>query len=109
MVGNRARMPSNGGSDGRPRPRGRKSAEGLNRVNRSRPQLRGWCKCGCPLLQYHHIVEWAEEAHFRPEDMMVLCPLHHDQATKGAMPELEQRQMKSAPPNIQQGHALALL
>jgi hypothetical protein len=29
-------------------------------------------------------VEWAEEEHFRPEDMMVLCPLHHDQATKGA-------------------------
>src|ERR1700692_4051167 len=69
----------------------------------------GCCKCGSPILQYHHIVEWADEEHFRPEDMMVLCPLHHDQATKGAMPELEQRQMKSAPHNIQRGHALGLL
>src|SRR5450755_2216738 len=64
----------------------------------------GCCKCGTPILQYHHIVEWAEEEHFRPEDMMVLCPLHHDQATKGAMPAIEQRQMKSAPHNIQRGH-----
>ena len=69
----------------------------------------GCCVCGVPILQYHHIVKWSEDQHFRPEDMMVLCPLHHDQATKGAMPELEQRRLKANPHNIQNGFAKGLL
>lgn len=40
---------------------------------------------------------------------MVLCPLHHDQATKGAMPEAEQRRFKANPCNIQRGLAQGLL
>ena len=40
---------------------------------------------------------------------MVLCPLHHDQATKGAMPIAEQRELKSMPRNIKTGRALGLL
>jgi hypothetical protein len=32
--------------------------------------------------------------------MMVLCPTHHDQATKKAMPEEEQRRFKAEPFNI---------
>jgi hypothetical protein len=36
----------------------------------------------------------SEDQHFRPEDMMVLCPTHHNQATKGAMPVGEQREFK---------------
>lgn len=36
---------------------------------------------------------------------MVLCPLHHDQATKGAMPEAEQRELKAKPLNIVKGRA----
>jgi hypothetical protein len=62
--------------------------------------------CGNPILQYHHIVEWSVEQHFRPEDMMVLCPLHHDQASKGAMTEKEQR---AAPVNVGQGRVSGLL
>ncbi len=69
----------------------------------------GCCVCGNPIIQYHHIVEWADEEHFRPEDMMVLCPLHHDQATKGAMPEAEQRRQKLNPLNLRQGRARGLL
>jgi hypothetical protein len=38
--------------------------------------------------------------HYRPEDMMVLCPNHHVKATKGAMPEAEQRALKANPWNI---------
>ena len=60
----------------------------------------GCCVCGCPIIQYHHIIEWSEDHHFRPDDMMVLCPLHHDQATKGAMPEIEQREFKKNPLNV---------
>jgi hypothetical protein len=63
----------------------------------------GCCKCGIPILQYHHIVPWSVEEHYRPEDMMVLCPLHHDQATKGAMQIDEQRELKASPFNIQKG------
>jgi hypothetical protein len=69
----------------------------------------GCCACGIPILQYHHIVEWADDHHFRPEDMMVLCPTHHDQATKGAMSEVEQRALKAAPFNIQHGMTKGML
>jgi hypothetical protein len=69
----------------------------------------GCCVCGNPILQYHHIVEWAAEPHFRVADMMVLCPLHHDQATKKAMPEDEQRKFKARPRNIVAGLAKGLL
>ncbi len=69
----------------------------------------GCCACGVPIIQYHHIVEWAKDQHFRPEDMMALCPTHHDQATKRAMPEPEQRQLKAKPHNIQRGLAKGLL
>jgi hypothetical protein len=69
----------------------------------------GCCKCGSPILQYHHIIPWEEEEHYRPDDMMVLCPLHHDQVTKGAMPVTEQRELKSKPHNIEIGHAFGLL
>lgn len=40
---------------------------------------------------------------------MALCPYCHDEATKGAMPEHEQRALKSAPHNIRQGYAEGLL
>lgn len=61
----------------------------------------GCCVCGLPIVQYHHIIPWAKEKHYRQEDMMVLCPNHHDQATKNAMPEKEQREYKSNPYNKQ--------
>ncbi len=63
----------------------------------------GCCKCGSP------IVPWSEDQHFRPEDMMVLCPLHHDQVTKGAMSLAEQRESKSKPYNIERGYVFGLL
>jgi hypothetical protein len=69
----------------------------------------GCCECGSPILQYHHIVEWAEDHHFRTKDMMALCPNHHDQATKGAMPEAEQRALKANPWNIRHQMAKGLL
>src|SRR5438876_516481 len=69
----------------------------------------GCCVCGLPVYQYHHIVPWRAEHHARPEDMMVLCPNHHDQATKGAMPEDEQRRYKSSPHNIERGYVDGLL
>jgi hypothetical protein len=41
--------------------------------------------------------------------MMALCPNHHDQATKGAMPEPEQRALKAKPWNMRHQMAKGLL
>jgi hypothetical protein len=83
---------------------GRSTPSGVKRQLRREAGF-GCCKCGDPILQYHHIVEFWKERHFRAEDMMVLCPKHHDQATKGAMPEAEQRAYKANPHNISLGLA----
>lgn len=63
----------------------------------------GCCRCGSPIIQYQHIIGYAKDPHFRAEDMMVLCPGCHDMATKGALPEPEQRKLKARPFNIEQG------
>ena len=65
----------------------------------------GCCKCGRPVYEYHHIIEYANDPHFRSEDMMILCPYCHDEATKGAMTEKEQRVHKANLYNIQRGLA----
>lgn len=69
----------------------------------------GCCVCGLPIIQYHHIVPQSQDQHNRPDDMMVLCPNHHDAVTKGAVPEEEQRAQKAAPLNIQRGLAQGVL
>jgi ferredoxin len=73
-------------------------------VNVSR-QLRqdagfGCCACGHPFIQYHHIIPWAEDEHFRSQDMMVLCGNCHYLCTVGAITENEQRTYKARPRNI---------
>lgn len=37
----------------------------------------GCAACGSPLLDYHHIIPWAERGHNEPEHMIALCPNHH--------------------------------
>jgi hypothetical protein len=64
----------------------------------------GCCKCSLPIYEYQHIVPYATEPHFRPEDMMILCPLCHSEATLGAMTEEEQRRYKSHPHNLTKGY-----
>ena len=59
----------------------------------------GCCKCGFPIIEYHHIIKDSEN----PEDIMVFCPIHHHEATVGAMLEKEQRFHKANPYNIEQG------
>src|SRR5437867_1684432 len=65
----------------------------------------GCCKCGFPVVQYHHIIEYANDPHFRPEDMMALCARCHEEATKGVMTVAEQRRFKAHPHNIGRGWA----
>lgn len=60
----------------------------------------GCCRCGHPFIQYHHIVPWAEDQHFRPDDMMVLCGQCHPLCTTNAIPQKDQRAFKARPKNI---------
>lgn len=70
----------------------------------------GCCACGHPILQYHHIVPYTDDdPHYRPGDMMILCPNCHDKATQGVMKEDEQRRLKGRPSNIEHGHAAGQL
>jgi hypothetical protein len=59
----------------------------------------GCCRCGFPVYQYHHIVPYEREEHFRPKDMMILCTRCHEMATKGALKEPKQRHFKQFPFN----------
>jgi predicted nucleic acid-binding Zn-ribbon protein len=65
----------------------------------------GCCACGNPLLQYHHIIPYAEDHHFRPADMMALCPNHHVEANERVLDEQQQRALKTSPFNCNQGLA----
>lgn len=60
----------------------------------------GCCKCGLPIIEYHHIVKESQN----PEDIMLLCPLHHHEATVGAMLDEEQRYYKTNPYNVDKGY-----
>ncbi|MGA2766732.1 MAG: hypothetical protein ABSF24_00230 [Candidatus Bathyarchaeia archaeon] len=60
----------------------------------------GCCKCGQPIVQYHHIVRKSK----KPEDIMLLCPFPcHYKATHKVMTKKEQLFYKSNPYNIKQG------
>jgi hypothetical protein len=59
----------------------------------------GCCECGFPIIEYHHIVKDSQN----PEDIMLLCPIHHHEATVGAMLLADQRSRKSNPFNITSG------
>lgn len=37
----------------------------------------GCCKCGSAILDYHHIIEFAEKAHHDPDHIIALCPTCH--------------------------------
>ncbi len=65
----------------------------------------GCCKCGCPIIIYHHIIPWKIEHHFRPQDMMCFCPNDATEADSGAMPEAKQRFYKLNPRNKIKGFA----
>lgn len=65
----------------------------------------GCCRCGFPIFQYHHIVPYETEHHFRAADMMILCPNCHDMATKGALKEQKQRHFKALSFNRKRGYS----
>ena len=63
----------------------------------------GCVQCGAPFVEYHHIVPWAEENHFRPEDMVAVCPTCHSMFAR--LPRERQYDRKKEPHNIREGNA----
>jgi HNH endonuclease len=61
----------------------------------------GCAKCGHPYLEYHHIIPWAEEQHFRTDDMLALCGNCHP-AVAGWEKD-RQYELKRTPHNVATG------
>ncbi|MCX5513832.1 HNH endonuclease [Kaistia algarum] len=58
----------------------------------------GCAKCGHPYLEYHHIVPWRDDQHYRVEDMVALCANCH--ANIDVYRADRQYQLKYKPKNI---------
>ncbi|MFB9330103.1 HNH endonuclease [Paenibacillus aurantiacus] len=69
----------------------------------------GCACCGNPFVEYHHIVPYAVDQHFREADMLALCPYCHHAANIGAMTEHTQREHKRNPYNLKNGRATGQL
>lgn len=61
----------------------------------------GCVKCGHPYIEYHHIIPYAEEQHFRQEDMMAVCGNCHPAVSK--LGRDLQRELKAKPYNVSKG------
>ena len=58
----------------------------------------GCARCGHPYIEYHHIIPYAEEQHFRPEDMVALCGNCHPAVSK--LGRDRQYEIKRDPHNV---------
>lgn len=61
----------------------------------------GCAKCGSPILEYHHIVEFAEQAHHNPDHMIAVCPTCH--RSLGKMRRERCYALKANPRNKREG------
>ncbi|MCR9219709.1 MAG: HNH endonuclease [Alphaproteobacteria bacterium] len=61
----------------------------------------GCAKCGHPYIEYHHIVPWSEEQHYRPDDMVALCGNCHVLIAR--LGKDRQYEVKNNPKNIREG------
>ena len=74
----------------------RKIPERIKRQLRQEANF-GCCKCGNPIIEYHHIKMWSKVETHHHEDMMVLCPTCHHSIE--SYPEIYQQKLKANPYN----------
>lgn len=67
----------------------------------------GCVVCGCPIVEYHHIIEWNEKKHFDPDHMVAMCPNHHSEY--GKLDKSKAYTAKQNPINIRKGRIEGLL
>src|SRR4051812_28142048 len=61
----------------------------------------GCARCGHPYLEYHHIIPYASDQHFRPQDMVALCGNCHPAVGKLGL-DLQYK-VKADPHNVRNG------
>ena len=61
----------------------------------------GCVRCGHPYIEYHHIIPYSEEQHFRPEDMVAVCGNCHSAISKQGRDR--QYELKGTPFNVRRG------
>ena len=59
----------------------------------------GCALCGCPILEYAHIIPYRNTQAFLPENMISLCPTHHIEFQRGVISESYLRDAKNSPHN----------
>lgn len=67
----------------------------------------GCAQCGNPILEYHHIIPWAEENVHRPEHMVALCGTCH--TSVGKLSRNVAYKLKKHPKNMSEGKISGLL
>jgi hypothetical protein len=71
--------------------------------------LYGCAICGCPILEYVHIVPYTNVQAFLPENMIALCPLHHIGYDNGEVSVSALHEAKNNPYNrIHEKHAFII-
>jgi hypothetical protein len=61
--------------------------------------------CGLPLYEYEHMTPFAEVGVHDPENLVLLCPNHHAEKTKGHRPVDTIREANENPHNIREGES----
>lgn len=56
--------------------------------------------CGIPFYHYDHILEWSKVQEHDPDNIILLCAKHHDEKTRGALPETKVKLAQEAPYNL---------
>ncbi|MBP1920385.1 HNH endonuclease signature motif containing protein [Youngiibacter multivorans] len=59
--------------------------EPVKRIVRQRCGF-GCIICGHPIIEYHHINEWAVVKEHQPDNITLLCPSHHSDVTANRIP-----------------------
>lgn len=69
----------------------------------------GCAICGCPILEYAHIVPYTNVQTFLPENMIALCPFHHIEYDNGEVSVSALYDAKNNPHNkIHERHAFII-
>jgi HNH endonuclease len=69
----------------------------------------GCAICGCPILEYAHIVPYTNVQAFLPENMIALCPFHHIEYDNGELSVSALYNAKNNPHNkIHEQHAFII-
>lgn len=72
--------------------------EAIKRAVRQRCAF-GCVICGLPIFDYDHIEEFADVQEHTAENIVLLCPLHHGEKTRGRLSKDVVRKHASAPAN----------